>query len=84
MYRRLEELGILLPFPKTLPLGAILGVVDLTGCQLMNQHWIHLESEQEKLVGQWAPGRYAWRMENPVTLADPIRCKGFQQLWVFQ
>jgi hypothetical protein len=37
-------------------------------------------SELELAVGDWTPGRYAWRLENVLKLPRPIPCRGFQQL----
>lgn len=34
----------------------------------------------EQAVGDWQPGRYAWRLENIRPIAQPIPCKGAQGL----
>lgn len=44
-------------------------------------------SEQASLevaVGDWQPGRYAWKLENVHALAEPVPCRGAQGLRVIQ
>ena len=36
---------------------------------------------QEKLLGDWSPGRYAWRITEAIALPRPVRCRGRQKLW---
>lgn len=38
-------------------------------------------TEQEKLFGDWTPGRYAWEFANMKMLPKPIPAKGHQRLW---
>ena len=38
-------------------------------------------SAQERALGDWTPGRYAWQLANVRRLPDPIPCKGAQGLW---
>jgi len=35
----------------------------------------------ERLFGDWTPGRYAWELQNVVMLPEPIPAKGAQGLW---
>lgn len=65
-------------------LGRILGTVDLVDCQ---ETWDVLGSETifisqaEHAFGDWAEGRYAWKLENPVKFQYSIPAKGSLGLW---
>jgi hypothetical protein len=37
--------------------------------------------EQERIFGDWTPGRYAWELANVKPLSAPIPCAGRQRLW---
>ncbi len=54
-----------------------------TGYWYGKMKW-HDVSEQEILFGDWAPGRYAWQLENVHQLVTPIQVKGHQRLWDWQ
>ena len=41
-------------------------------------------TDMEMLYGDWAPGRYAWQIENVKMLPEPIPCKGQQGLWKWE
>lgn len=56
---------------KQLPLGCIIGHVDLVD--------IVIESDNE-----WFQGPYGWVLENPVKLKEPIPCKGRLGLWEYK
>jgi hypothetical protein len=49
-------------------------------------HWAgncRLPPEQPELTfGDYAPGRYAFEMENIRPLAEPVLCRGAQGLWL--
>lgn len=66
-------------FPK----GVALGTVDLIGCcyttPLLGDE-VSLGSP-EHIFGNWSPGRYAWKLANPIAFAEPIPCAGHQRLW---
>jgi hypothetical protein len=40
-----------------------------------------IPTEQEKMFGDWTPGRYAWEFANMKILKEPIPAKGKQGLW---
>ncbi len=65
-----------------LPLGAILGVVELIGCyrteNILKRRQI---SAQEQEYGDWSPGRYCWEFRNVMKLHRPIETKGALKLW---
>ena len=74
--------------------GCILTICNLTDCQqvvslekengkpilatLENGETIEGD---ELFFGDYTPGRYAWKLENVQSLAEPIPAKGHQQLW---
>lgn len=60
---------------SNLPFGAIVGVVEITHCFPTGAFdWDPLECK----LGNFAPGRFAWRAENARLFKDPIPCKGLQ------
>ena len=71
-----------------LPLGAIVALTDLTDCLEMvseanatdvpNSIIVESVSELERLLGDWQPQRYAWKLEN-VRAIEPIPCLGKQK-----
>lgn len=70
--------------PGELPLGAIVGAVDLTRCSEFNTKNTAGLSAQERAFGNFAPGRFGYKLENPRQLLTPIPARGYQQLWNWQ
>lgn len=72
------------------PLGCVVAIVDLTDCRMMESRYstiseqtyayINEQSPLELAVGNWQPGRYAWKLENIIALSNPIPWKGAQGL----
>ncbi|WP_158408787.1 ASCH domain-containing protein [Fibrella aestuarina] len=78
---------------NTLPLGAIVGKVDLVRT-LPVEEWRtekrrdkvnHTKWVREMLFGDYAEdeGRFAWELANPVWLPQPIPASGAQLIWKF-
>lgn len=77
-------------FDNDLPLGAIVAVVDLSDCLKMRlpgnytqgcgEICVPYQTVLERTVGNWSPGRYAWKMDNVIALPKPIPYKGCQGL----
>jgi hypothetical protein len=67
-----------------LPMGCALCLADLVDCILMDEAFIARQSAQERLFGWWAPGRFAWQLENVRQFAVPVPARGAQQLWMWQ
>jgi hypothetical protein len=76
-----------------LPLGCIIGAVDVIGSYQIHhffagQALIYETTERgfinkiikspEHLFGDYTPGRYAWKLENPREMVEPIPYKGTQ------
>jgi hypothetical protein len=77
-----------------LPRGFILGVVDLVDCIRIDGDGclapgfpkisaLEPLSEQERAFGDYSGGRWAWKLEAPRALRDPIRASGHQGLWTY-
>jgi activating signal cointegrator 1 len=77
---------------QNLPLGAIVGVAELTDCQIMSDRrdprhtipeayaYIGDQTALEIAVGDWRAGRCAWKLENILALPTPIPYRGYQGL----
>jgi hypothetical protein len=62
-----------------LPRGVLLGTVELLECiptNLLNP------SPEEKILGDWRPGRFAWKLANPHRLEVPVPMAG--RLGIFE
>ena len=64
-----------------LPLGAIVAVCTLAVCIRTSETLRKKLDNSEKLYGNFADGRYAWRLTNVRLLAKPIATRGYQSLW---
>ena len=70
------------------PLGAIVCIAQLAKCEHMAYNTklegyidINSVSNEEKSVGVWEYGRFAWKLDNVVKLKQPVYCKGSQGFW---
>lgn len=65
--------------------GHIIAIAELVDCIEITEEMI-AEKEQtvpgrnEIVFGHWAPGRFAWVLEN-VQKIEPVKIKGKQRLW---
>jgi hypothetical protein len=64
----------------TMPLGRVVCVVDLVGVRQVKDHWDKFP-ESERVWGDLSPGRFAWMLENPRRLLEPVSATGRQGLW---
>ena len=68
----------------SLPLGAIVGAVELTNCLGVSadpvQRWLS-QNPDEIHFGDYSHGRYAWACDIPHQLEEPIPEKGHQGFW---
>jgi len=62
------------------PLGAVLCICDLTDCLPTRGLKV---SDLERAVGNYAPYRFAWKLELIEVFDTPIPAKGMQGLWEF-
>lgn len=65
--------------PATLPLGCVIGIVDLVECIPTSE--IDFLNATEAALGDFSDGRWAWITENPRTLPVPVEYRGRQRLW---
>ena len=62
------------------PLGAVLCICNLTDC-ISTRNLI--VSDMERAVGNYAPYRFAWKLELIEVFDTPVPAKGMQGLWEF-
>jgi len=74
----MKEFGI---NPNELPYGKIVCIAEITECIEMDTALIAQQSIREAAVGDWAVGRYAWRLGNIRRLITPIAATGSQGFW---
>lgn len=65
---------------ESLPMGAVLGICDLTGFYRTDNHRDRLGAK-ELAFGNFADRRWAWRMESLVVFQRPIPARGQQGIW---
>lgn len=63
---------------KDFPFGAVVAIGDLT--EIYPTRDLHLEGVA-RLFGDFAPGRYAWKIGNVEILKTPYTLRGQQGLW---
>lgn len=61
-----------------LPLGAIVATAELVDCVPTDAPKITWPEYQ---IGDWTPGRWAWRLDDVRPLAVPVPAKGRQGWW---
>lgn len=65
-----------MPGDRLLPLGCIIGMVNVTGCILTTA--ANVPAGDEYYFGDYAPGRYQWHTSDAIAFAEPIPWKGSQ------
>lgn len=71
---------LIIPKSTVLHYGAVLGTVEIVDC-IPVETLIDKISEQERLLGDYNPGRFAWVLQNPVMFDKPIPARGSQGWW---
>mgnify|MGYP001448991868 CR=1 FL=1 len=61
-----------------LPHGEVVAICRFGGC---HRTGLLAPDEEEQVVGDWSPGRYAWLLERVCRLAPTIPARGYQGLW---
>jgi hypothetical protein len=80
---------VALLYEPPLPLGCILGMVDIVDCFQMPtddsplpiELYNRIHDGHELAFGDYTPGRWAWLLDNPVAFRQPVPCKGHQKFW---
>lgn len=60
------------------PYGCVIAVCELLDCQPTEALSV---SAQERAVGDWSPGRWAWELDVVRVLPQPIPARGYQNIW---
>lgn len=67
---------------RWMPLGAIIGTVELVECERVEAVIDNgVISVKEYAFGDYAPGRWAWQLTNPILFDDPRPWRGALGLW---
>lgn len=66
--------------PK-LAFGAVIATAELVDCIPITPEYIATLSPDELALGDYTPGRYAWKLANVKKLPEPVPIKGRQGLW---
>jgi hypothetical protein len=77
-----------IPDFKKLPFGAIVGqatITDVIRIEMleMNDELINRLTMEEKAFGDYAEGRYAWILEDPIQFEKPIPARGTLSIWEY-
>lgn len=68
---------------EALPHGAVIGEVDLIGCQpieLLSKY----RCVYEETFGDWSDGRFGWLLKDPTEYKQPIPAVGKLGLWEWE
>jgi hypothetical protein len=69
-------------YNHTLPRGAIIGAVRVSGGRPTESQ--KPASDEDRVSGDWAPGRFAWPLSDITPFAVPLPMKGKQGWWKFE
>lgn len=74
--------GLRLGLPQVdLPHGCLLGTAILAFALKTDSPLVAGDLPQETALGDWSPGRWAWRLTDPEPLPEPIPWRGQQGLF---
>ncbi len=68
-------------YESKLAFGAVLATAELVDCIPITPEYIATLSPDELALGDYTPGRYAWKLANVKKLPEPVPTKGRQGLW---
>ena len=74
------EMRAAVKFENNLPLGAVVGTVEIVDCVPVEDVVDGL-TERERALGDYSPGRWAWVLKNPIMFDTPIPARGKQGWW---
>ena len=63
-----------------LPLGAVVGTVEIVDCVPVEEI-VDTLTPLERALGDYSPGRFAWVLRNPQMFSKPIPARGKQSWW---
>lgn len=61
--------------------GEVIAIAELVDCIRITPEYITTLTPDELALGDYTPGRYAWKLANVKKLPEPIPAKGRQGLW---
>lgn len=64
-----------------MPYGSIIATCNLVDCVEITPAFAARLSVEERALGDYSPGRFAWILSDIQKLPEPIRAKGRQRLW---
>jgi hypothetical protein len=64
------------PQIEALPLGAVLGTVELVRCTRIEDLDLETICAKEQALGDFRPGRWAWELRDPRPLPVPVPATG--------
>jgi hypothetical protein len=68
-------------YNDALPLGAIIGTVRLGDCVPTDDPFALPLDDDDRIAGDWSPGRFAWRLNEVTPLPAPVPARGKQGWW---
>ena len=77
------ESGMVPPdnYEYKLKYGEVIAIAELVDCIRITPEYITTLTPDELALGDYTPGRYAWKLANVQKLPEPIPAKGRQGLW---
>lgn len=66
---------------KAVPLGAVIGTVELVECVRTEDLLPLLPTRREEFLGDFSPGRWAWIFRGAVRFPAPVKAAGRTGLW---
>lgn len=66
---------------EPMPFSAVLCICKIADCIEMTPAFIAQQTREERAVGGWVPGRFAWQLEMVEVFPQPIPAKGGQGIW---
>lgn len=70
--------------PAVFPSACVVATAMLTDCIKITPEFAATLSQDELALGDYTPGRYAWKLENIKKLKHPIPASGRQGLWTWE
>ncbi len=66
---------------ETFPTGCILATAELMDCIRITPEYVAKLDYDELQLGDYTPGRFAWKLEDVKAFPEPIPVRGRQGLW---
>lgn len=73
--------GVPLPLPRAVTFGAMVAVARVADCLRANDAQVYLSGSQAGPPHPWVEGPWCWLLADIRPLAEPVPCRGAQQLW---